>query len=628
MKKIKEIKIVNQDESTEVANIGADAINVDYNNTTVKDELDKLNATDNSLVNTQANQENILNSLQSQVAGLASGSPLVASSVSEMIDTTKTYVNTTDGYWYYYNGSDWIQGGIYQALIIGDNSVGYEALKEEIKSDLTTNFTIVNTYGKSGYYYGSAGHEIQGDNESKYATYSLQVKPYEIYKISVTMSTTFIQGSYPAYMLKENDTLRKRVNISEITIEDGVWTEIIQIPEHVNLLQFQMTYPRRGYIIKVDSYKVSNISKNQLDNKLQSVFSETYEEINPTLLIPNCYFKGKGVNFEAYNSSDVYYVDVMPGEKFKISARQIWIRPILGFCTNNLKLNPTVSGETYEVFPILEIIQNAEVSEYLWNNYEFTVPEYCNRIYVQHVKNDNTFSLKKHISYKISQDSIDIGNFENPLNDKKIAFLGDSITAASTTGYKGWPVLIQENNPSAMIYNIAHDGATITDNGASYSIYNQIQNLYNTYPDTDYIIIEGGVNDLWTGVELGSFIENDNFNGDTPYDTTTFSGALEWIFHYCYENFPGKKIGYIVTQKVTGTNGFYNFMNRAKEICAKWSIPYLDLYNESNLNFYITSQRRNYSKNTTSAAGDGCHPNLAGYKIITPKIENWLKYTL
>ena len=43
MKIIKEIKIVNQDESTENAAIGADAINVDYNDSTVKDELDKLN---------------------------------------------------------------------------------------------------------------------------------------------------------------------------------------------------------------------------------------------------------------------------------------------------------------------------------------------------------------------------------------------------------------------------------------------------------------------------------------------------------------------------------------------------------------------------------------------------------
>ena len=51
------------------------------------------------------------------------GSPLVASSVSEMIDTSKVYVNTSDGRWYSHNGSNWICGGIYNSQGIDNNSV-------------------------------------------------------------------------------------------------------------------------------------------------------------------------------------------------------------------------------------------------------------------------------------------------------------------------------------------------------------------------------------------------------------------------------------------------------------------------------------------------------------------------
>ena len=125
--KIKEIKIVNQDQSTEIANIGADAINVDYNDTTVKAELDKLN--NNVDINTTnisseiATRANAITNLQSQINGLASGSPLVASSVSGMTDTSKVYVNTTDGYWYYYNGSSWVSGGVYQATEIENEHI-------------------------------------------------------------------------------------------------------------------------------------------------------------------------------------------------------------------------------------------------------------------------------------------------------------------------------------------------------------------------------------------------------------------------------------------------------------------------------------------------------------------------
>lgn len=66
----------------------------------------------NAEITTRANADN---NLQSQINGLASGSPLVASSISEMTDTTRVYVNTTDGHWYWYDGSNWQDGGVYQS---------------------------------------------------------------------------------------------------------------------------------------------------------------------------------------------------------------------------------------------------------------------------------------------------------------------------------------------------------------------------------------------------------------------------------------------------------------------------------------------------------------------------------
>ena len=50
-----------------------------------------------------------------EMQSVASGSPLVASSISGMTDTSRVYVNTSDGKWYYYDGSAWTVGGTYQA---------------------------------------------------------------------------------------------------------------------------------------------------------------------------------------------------------------------------------------------------------------------------------------------------------------------------------------------------------------------------------------------------------------------------------------------------------------------------------------------------------------------------------
>ena len=46
--------------------------------------------------------------------------PIPVSSTSDMTDTTKIYLNTTNGYWYYYNGTAWAQGGVYQSLVTND----------------------------------------------------------------------------------------------------------------------------------------------------------------------------------------------------------------------------------------------------------------------------------------------------------------------------------------------------------------------------------------------------------------------------------------------------------------------------------------------------------------------------
>lgn len=62
------------------------------------------------------------------------GAPLVASTVSSMTDTNRVYVYTgsetgyTDGNWYYYNGSAWVSGGVY-------NSVAFETDKTLLVED-------------------------------------------------------------------------------------------------------------------------------------------------------------------------------------------------------------------------------------------------------------------------------------------------------------------------------------------------------------------------------------------------------------------------------------------------------------------------------------------------------------
>lgn len=102
-----------------------------------KNELNRVTTSLQNNIDIEANtRENSDSNLQSQINSLASGSPLVASSISEMTDTSRVYVNTSDGNWYYYNGTSWVNGGVYQSKELADLSItGYKIKNNTIGYD-------------------------------------------------------------------------------------------------------------------------------------------------------------------------------------------------------------------------------------------------------------------------------------------------------------------------------------------------------------------------------------------------------------------------------------------------------------------------------------------------------------
>lgn len=83
------------------------------------------------------NQVNSTINLQNSIISGFSMTPLVASSTDEMTDTSRIYVNTSDGYWYYYNGSAWTQGALYQSEAI--DNISYSQLDSNLKAFVDNN---------------------------------------------------------------------------------------------------------------------------------------------------------------------------------------------------------------------------------------------------------------------------------------------------------------------------------------------------------------------------------------------------------------------------------------------------------------------------------------------------------
>ena len=212
----------------------------------------------------------------------------------------------------------------------------------------------------------------------------------------------------------------------------------------------------------------------------------------------------------------------------------------------------------------------------------------------------------------------------NPLRNKKISANGDSICWGN--GYRGgYAKLISENND--MPYqNIGVGGGTLTaetysGETARHWVSRTINNMDS---NSDYILIEGGVNDASLNVTLGEISSGYN----AVLDDTTFYGAVESIFKQVIIRFVGKKYCFIIPHQMTaGMNPTGNYYKAIYDCAEKWGMPIIDLSKVvPPFNSFRNESALNDIRTTYTTDGDGWHPTELCYKkYYVPKIEAFLK---
>lgn len=234
------------------------------------------------------------------------------------------------------------------------------------------------------------------------------------------------------------------------------------------------------------------------------------------------------------------------------------------------------------------------------------------------------------------------------LTDKKVIFDGDSISyGANDSVGRGWGSRIGERNKMNW-QNVSVSGGTISIVSGKHNLCTYIDTIHANNPTLDYFVFDGGTNDADNiCLENIGEIATVNYGGQEyydfsgNYDTSTFCGAFETLLYKVFQYYPNIKIGYIVAPKMGVYSASLNmtilpkvreqFFNKAKEICMKWGVPYLDLWNGCILNPCNLSH---YDRNKTAQENidlghpysvDSQHPNFIGYDMITPMIEAWMK---
>ena len=514
--------------------------------------------------------------------GEASGAPIPASSTSEMTDTTRTYVNTSDGHWYYYDGSSWADGGIYQ-------STG-------VQTDKT--LSVVDE-AADAQYTGLIGNALT--DPAKVILPLLENVQYNRANDTYTANTKVL-------------TTHGKVNFDdfvEITPPDGYTLGAFLIEASgstvYNFAASPITLiPNKDWVIvlrNTDSSKdIDVITGKKLKIKYGGTVSNAMTIHGETT----------SYDFDANACMN-------DGRYFIRNGDGITLKNFPRNNENVILINHssyTVSRAATQKFMLQEV-------------YYPTSNETWTRL----------LSTNSHTGWKpwvkVSPPSL-----ESALKGKKVSFYGDSITTfagyipdGNATYYTGsnagvtnvdqtwWKKTIDALGLN-LIVNNSWSGRRVSEVGRTDDGYKQenIEQLASASDTPEIIIIKLGINDFNNNIPLGDYSGNGKW-GDDP---TKFSNAYAIMLHRIMTTFPLAKIycctlnntvrGNFVSNPTINGNGvtLAKWNERIKDIAGVFGAEIID-HNACGITEYNLST---YAGDYNATSGTGLHPNAAGMSLI------------
>lgn len=590
--KVGEVKLLEPNSEPTIENVGTeyDAIfnfGIPKGEYIVQGENFKLDLSDyvkqKQLDREIQNRQQTDNNLQSQIKSLASGSPLVASSISEMTDKKRVYVNTTDGNWYYYNGTSWVDGGVYQATEIADNSISHIKLSTKLQDNYVGNYEEVDVPTTDGTYFtiGSDGtvYELSYEN---WVGGTIDLVAGGIYYITGRTFSTDVK----TYIIKENNVV---VNSSpQIASGEGFNSVVYEAKANTKLHVCGRKDKYNDYIV----YKLTdvNINSQKIDTNLKpfAIRNSVYPDVSNRSVGQKLDYLSPSTSY----NTEIYRIE--KGKKYEFSARGYYV--ISGLVITDLE---------YTLLYICprnnESLLTTDVFEANYDGYAFI----CNQVGETKVTGE-------------------ISLFESLNKIKNWYVIGDSITEKNFRALKNYHDYIKEDLDINVI-NLGHSGKGYMkgkDDSTPANFVSKISRITNYNVDTDIITVMGSINDF------DLMIDNLGKEGDTTQDT--IYGCMYNFFNTLFTKYPGVRIGIIsLTPTEYYRGGWFEVYYNALLYTAKYfSIPILNLTFESNLRPWETTFKEIYFKSDGIGSNnevDGTHPNSKGHKLISNKIKEFIK---
>lgn len=213
------------------------------------------------------------------------------------------------------------------------------------------------------------------------------------------------------------------------------------------------------------------------------------------------------------------------------------------------------------------------------------------------------------------------------LKDKKIAFLGDSITeGACVSNLENiyWKRVAVQTGAVSFGYGIGGTRIAPQQHPDDNPIYGQYfgSRISEMIPDADVVVVFGGTNDFG--------------HGDAPFgdvqgaDEDSFCGAVHKLIRDLINRYPKAQIMFMTPlhrslENELGYNEFgvrrdhrlEDYVNAIQTIAGYYGIPVLDLFRTSGLQPAVPILKERYMP-------DGLHPNDVGHERIADRLIGFL----
>ncbi|WP_026765560.1 SGNH/GDSL hydrolase family protein [Selenomonas ruminantium] len=588
------------------------------------------------------------------------GYPFTAATAVAMADTTKIYVYTgsetgyTNGNWYYYNGTAWVSGGVYNSTALetdktltvsgaaADAAITGESFKRSFAglSNITDKVAIKPDTYNVGFI------AVNGTlNRTNTNYYFLEFTiPDNAYGIKWSAAVAGIASNYAviAYYDENGDFISCKPNIN--TSSSNAMVEVNElIPVEAKFVKCtaanseSIRAKRPTFFTKYgsDYADVAPIVAHErgtafsrvvepvrdVENNIYGYCAVVTRQFTPQN--NQIYFDGYIRTSEpATNGMEIYVVGYNNNFTNRSIVDDFSYQPEnTTSCVYHISSNQYAQIDTssYTHFGIILRVQTATYekdasgrgkSKFIDIFDDFTINGQNGCLVKTY--NEILNITQKNYSYVMhcTPDNVTI---DNPLESKSLTFMGDSLTAVYyKTEEESWPYLIAKRNRSKYT-NLGISGNPLAEI-SSYTENSPMCDRVNTIPaESNYIMVMGGANDYNYSIPIGN-------NTDT--EKTTFKGAINYMIDYIITNYPRAKLVFATTYQRTSNKADEAYANAMLEVCRLKGVPCIDNYHESGVHFFNEAWITVYGAN--NALGNN-HLNALGDEYVSWIFENKLK---